>query len=73
MDDEFVEIEFTEKRKVYVDGRHNGYTNKILRIAEGEYTFSIEGEDFSPSQVTKYIEDTTALKPEKIKFSQVAS
>lgn len=73
MDDQYVEVEFVEKRKVYIDGKHNGFTNKILRIAEGEYTFSIEGNDFSPLNLTKYIENTTALKPEKIKFIQVTS
>ena len=73
MDDQFVEVEFAEDRNVLIDGTYNGFTNKIIRIDEGEYTFTIQGDDFTPKEITKYIENTTALKPEIIKFKKVTS
>ncbi len=73
MTDEYVEVKFLEERKVFIDGRHNGFTNKIIRIDEGEYTFAIQGDDFTPKEIIKYIQHTNSLNPEIIKFEQVTS
>ena len=73
MNDQYVEVAFFEQRNVLVNGRHNGFTNKLIRIDEGEYTFSLEGDGFSPGEVTLYVENTTALEPLKIRFEGAAS
>ena len=55
---------------MFINGTHNGFTNKLIRIDAGEYTFTIEGDDYTPEKIKKYIENTNSLDPEKITFER---
>jgi hypothetical protein len=68
----YVEIRFSKNRKVFIDNKENGETNKILRIGAGTHAFHLgEPKDYRPYEIICTIQSTTALKPEIIKFEEL--
>ena len=68
---EYVEVRFSQKRKVYVDGNESGETNKILRIGTGKHAFHLgEPLNYEPQEIIRIIEDTSSLRPEIIIFGE---
>lgn len=67
--EEYVRINFTEDREVFIDGELSGRTNVILRVGTGTHIFSLgEPVDYSPESVTRQIVNTSSIKPIDIDF-----
>ena len=67
---EFVIVRFRESRNVLIDGNEGGFTNKTIRVNQGFHTFSLAGAcDYTPSEQTVKIEDTTEAHPQEVNFA----
>jgi hypothetical protein len=66
---EYVIVEFSSSRKVYVDGRESGSTNTIFRIGAGRHDFHLGTPlNYYPRQIRELVEGTNALAPKVIHF-----
>jgi len=69
---EYVEVQFAQNRKVFIDGMENGTTNKILRTGTGTHSFDLgEPKDYHPDEVIVEVKDTNPLEPIIIVFNKV--
>jgi hypothetical protein len=80
MANEYVEVKFTEYRKVYAKlyensepkDLHVGYTNEIFRIDTGEHTFHLgEPNNYSPPTRKEMVKNTNPLRPKEVIFEEV--
>ena len=72
---EYVIVLFPEDRKVEIDGDGNGdeRTNETLRVQRGTHSFRLGGEqDYEPPEQENLIKDTTAIRPDRVVFTQTS-
>lgn len=66
---EYVKVVFPTRRRVYVDGERNGYTNQVLRLDAGTHVFDLGPlANYRPASRKKTVQDTTVLEPLEIRF-----
>ena len=66
---EYIEVQYTQNRPVFVDDVDNGMTNKILRVGTGTHIITLgEPHDYSPGQQQVYVANTSSLQPMVLKF-----
>ena len=69
---EYVLVRFKQSRKVYLDGKENGLTNKILRVGKGTHSFRLGSpNDYLPPEIIREITNTNPLDPAVVEFSKV--
>ena len=67
---EFVQINFSETRTVYVDGNDNGESNTIIRVDTGTHRFDLgEPKNYDPPFYEELVENTTVLTPLVLDFT----
>jgi hypothetical protein len=70
---EFVRVLFPSSRKVRIDGKLNGTTNKNLQVNAGTHRFALDGPaDFSPPSIDQAVTGTTNSFPLTIQFVPLA-
>ena len=70
--EEFVKVTFATKRKVYVDGRASGFTNKVFQVETGHHTFDLgPKQNYKPTQHDENVTGTLATQPMIIAFERI--
>jgi hypothetical protein len=66
---EYVKVVFPTRRRVYVDGEQNGYTNQVLRVDAGTHVFDLGPlANYRPASRKTMVGETTVLEPLEIRF-----
>jgi hypothetical protein len=66
---EYVRVTFPTRRRVYIDGEENGFTNKVLRIDAGTHLFDLgKADNYRPRSRKVMVRDTTVGRPKKVGF-----
>lgn len=67
---EWVIIEHSRHRDVFVDGRRTGSTNALLIVGRGRHVFDLgEPRTYSPSKHTITVRGTSAVTPRIVTFA----
>ena len=70
--DQFVKVTFPTRRKVRVDGRSAGFTNKPFQVETGVHTFHLgPKQNYKPSFRRRNVIGTTAPNPMVISFERI--
>ncbi len=66
---EYVKVVFPTRRRVYIDGEQNGYTNQVLRVDAGTHMFDLGPlANYRPASRKAMVQETTVLEPMEIRF-----
>ena len=69
--DEYVKVTFPTRRKVRVDGRSAGFTNKVFQVETGQHTFDLgPKKNYSPKKREVNVIGTIPTEPMVIKFTR---
>lgn len=70
---EFILVEFDEKREVLIDGNASGqYTGEVIEVEAGTHTISLDGDsDFEPATQDVSPSGTSPIAPLKVVFTRV--
>jgi len=68
---EYLLVEFTEERGVFVDNIREGMTNQVLELEAGTHVVTLEAPpDFSPEMREFVLRRTSELSPKVISFEK---
>lgn len=74
--DEYIIVEYPERRKVLINDEENGFNkdeegiSRILIVNSGQHTIRLDGNnDYSPLEQTMEVRNTSQLSPLHIKFT----
>lgn len=69
---EFIIVQYSEKREVFIDGQSCGMTNDTLYIQTGTHRFHLgDPKDYRPGEIVQAIQNTSSLDPAIIEFEKV--
>ena len=70
--DQYVKVTFPTRRKVRVDGKSAGFTNRPFQVATGVHTFHLgPKKNYKPSSRRPTVIGTTAPNPMVISFERI--
>jgi len=74
MEDQYVKVVFPTRRKVWVDDRLTGFTNKPIQLETGHHVFHLgEPVDYSPERQEVLVSGTLPNEPMIIEFEPAAA
>lgn len=66
---EYVKVSYRRRRRVYIDGKQDGYTNMTLMVSAGTHRFDLgEHENYRPKQRRRLVKGTSSIAPLEIRF-----
>ncbi len=66
---QWIIVNYTRTRDVFVDGRRSGQTNRLLIVGDGTHEFDLSVPvDYKPRKRTITVTGTSAASPTEIKF-----
>jgi hypothetical protein len=67
---EYLLVNFRESRPVIIDDHEQGKTNEVIELVGGQHTVTLGGKpNFTPTEQTVSINDTSVVTPHEIQFS----
>jgi len=74
MEDQYVRVTFPTRRKVWVDERPTGFTNRVFQLETGTHVFHLgEPPDYTPEQQEVLVTGTIPGEPMVIAFQPLAA
>lgn len=70
---QFLVVRYDRRRKVYIDGKRSGFTNRKLRVEEGSHSVDLGSDlNYKPNKRRPNVTGTSVGTPMEISFERIS-